>query len=251
MGVISTLVQAVTGNNEEIKTHPCTIQTLPSGTGHPYHLALSGGGLRGFAHIGVYRALVEAGYEIASVSGTSMGALVGVFIAAQYLPQEIEAVFTRDSIYDLLKVTWSTDGMFSVEKIKKILEYELQINNLEDLSLPFTVCVTDFIQGKPVYYSSGLLKKIVIASCAIPGVFEPVSYEDTLLVDGGVFDNMPIETQTELPVIASHVNPRIFDPDDPTNNIAIRAIEMMIGRDMDRKKTQCELFIEPPELANL
>lgn len=141
--------------------------------------------------------------------------------------------------------------MFSVKRIQELITKELGYTDIAELPLPFTVCVTDFIKGQAVYYNQGNIEKIVMASCAIPGVFEPIAYDDTLLVDGGVFDNMPVGTQDELPIIGVHVNPRIFDPNEPTKDIAVRSLEMLIGRDIQTQKEKCALFFEPPALADL
>lgn len=90
-----------------------------------------------------------------------------------------------------------------------------------------------------------------MASCAIPGIFEPIEYEDKLLIDGGVFDNMPVSTKKDLPVIGVHVNPRMFDSAEPTKDIAMRSLELIIGRDIIHQKDKCEIFFEPIELSKL
>ncbi len=216
-----------------------------------YHLSLSGWALRGLAHIGIYKALRENGYSIASVEGTSMGALVGVFIAAKKTPQEIEKIFTDKSLYKLLPISFSGNGLLSLTKITNLLEEVLGYTTIESLPLPFTVCITDFVNEKPLYLSQGDIQKLIVASCAIPWVFDTIEYEDTILVDGWIFDNMPVSHSRGLPIIASHVNPRIFDKINPTKDIATRSIEMMMSRDVAQHAQECELFFEPQELTSI
>ena len=216
-----------------------------------YHLSLSGWALRWLAHIGVYKALREYGYTIASVEGTSMGALVGVFIAAKKTPQEIEKIFTDKSLYKLLPISFSGDGLLSLAKITDLLDEVIGYKTIESLPLPLTVCATDYINEKPLYFSHGDIQTLIVASCAIPWIFNTIEYEDTILIDGWIFDNMPVSHARGLPIIASHVNPRIFDKFNPVKDIATRSIEMMMSRDIAEHAKKCDLFFEPQELTSL
>lgn len=254
MWIIRTLADIVLPSEEYPRRDSVNKKTdtpLPEGKNTKYHLVLSGGWLRGFAHIGVYKALAEYGYEIASVAGTSMGALVGVFIAAKKTPEEIERIFTQKSVYKLLNISFSKDGMFSAARIQDTLKNSLEYENLEDLPLPFTVCVTDYGEAKALYYTEWKIDALVMASCAIPWIFEPISYENKLLVDGGIFDNMPVWDDNDLPIIWSHVNPRIFDSNEPTKDIAMRSIELMLARDIPRQREKCDIYFESQQLASI
>lgn len=202
---------------------------LPSGNKTTYHLVLSGGGLRGFAHIGVYKALVQQGYEISSVAGTSMGALVGAFIAAKKTPEEIEHIFTAQSIYSVLKIAFSRDAMFSLDRIQEIVEQQLGYTTIESLPLPLTICVTDFTKAKVVYKQEGEILPYLIASCAIPGIFQPVHIDGGWYIDGGVYDNFPVKAySTTNKIIGSHVNPRVFDEKNPLQDIGLRTLQLLI-----------------------
>lgn len=214
-----------------------------------YHLVLSWGGLRGFAHIGIYKALKECGYTIASVAGTSMGSLVGVFIAAGKSPEDIEEIFTRKAFYMFLRPSFLGSGMLSARKIKKILKQEGLEGDISDLALPFSVCATDFSHAQALYYTSWSIPELVTASCAIPWLFNAVKYEGKVLIDGGVLDNLPISTAWELPIIAAHVNPRMFDTKNPLKDLSLRALEMMVARDVGVQSQACDIFIEPPSIA--
>ncbi len=142
-----------------------------------YHLILSGGGVRGLAHIGMYRALVEAGYRIARVSGTSAGALVGLCIAAGKSPDEIEEMFTEHSLFNFLKPAFSVSGLLSMSIIEKVITKYIPYRDLSDLPLPLRVCVCDIKTGEVLYYDTGAIAKLITASCAVPGIFKPVLYQ--------------------------------------------------------------------------
>ena len=130
-----------------------------------------------------------------------MGALVGVFIAAQKTPDEIEEIFTAKSLYKLLDIAFSRDSMFSAKRIQDIAEKKLSYKSIEDLPLPLTICVADYTQGKVLYVTEGKILPYLMASCAIPGVFEPITFEDKILVDGGIFDNFPVHTGQDKKIL--------------------------------------------------
>lgn len=142
-----------------------------------YHLVLSGGGVRGLAHIGMYRALTEAGYRISRVSGTSCGALIGLCIAAGKSPDEIEELFTEHSLFNFLKPAFSSHGLFSMSIIEKVITKYIPYRDLSELPLPLRVCVCDIRTGEPLYYDTGDIRKLITASCAVPGIFKPVLYD--------------------------------------------------------------------------
>lgn len=130
-----------------------------------------------------------------------MGALVGVFIAAQKTPEQIEEMFTEKSIYKLLDIAFSRDSMFSAKRIQDLAQKNLSYKKLEELPLPFTICVADYTQAQVLYVSKGEILPYLMASCAIPGVFEPITLQDSLLVDGGIFDNFPVSTSQNKKII--------------------------------------------------
>lgn len=119
------------------------------------------------------------------------------------------------------------------------------------MPLPLTICVANYTDAKPMYCTKGNILPYVMASCAIPGVFEPITLEDKLLVDGGLFDNFPIETCDDKKIIGSHVNPRRFDKENPLKDFALKALDMLIARDITAQKEQCEIFFEPEKLVDI
>ena len=148
-------------------------------------LALSGGGALGFAHIGAIQALEEHGIKPDYVSGSSMGAIIGVIYCAGYTPTEIMKVIKDEKLYKLEKlmspkISLKRQGLSSHATLRTTLQEMLPHDCFDSLKIPFTVCVTNITSGKSEYYFSGKgLINWVVASASIPGVFEPVFVNDT------------------------------------------------------------------------
>ncbi|MEA1878445.1 MAG: DUF4038 domain-containing protein [Bacteroidota bacterium] len=156
-------------------------------------LALSCGGARGITHIGVIRELEKQGYEISSIAGTSMGALVGGIYAAGKLDVYEEWLCSL-SIMDMLTLvdfTISVQGMIRAEKVLEEIQKFIPDQEIEDLPIPFVAISTDLRNGKEVVISEGSLFEAIRASISIPLVFTPASKNDTIYVDGGVLNPVP------------------------------------------------------------
>lgn len=157
-------------------------------------LVLSGGGARGIAHIGVIEALEEHGFEIISISGTSMGALVGGVYVTGKMQEYKNWLYTLDKldVYKLIDFTFSKQGLIKGDRVfKKMREFIPDIN-IEDLKISYTATATDLTNRKEVVFTKGSIYEAVRASIAIPTVFTPVIKNNSLLVDGGVINNIPI-----------------------------------------------------------
>ena len=157
-------------------------------------LVLSSGGARGIAHIGVIEELERRGYFIASVSGTSMGALVGGIYAAGGLELYKEWMLTLDKmdVFSLVDFTLSGRGLVKGEKVLKEMKKIIPDKNIEDLEIPFSAVATDIINGKEILFDKGSLYDAIRASVSIPTVFTPFEYQGLKLVDGGVVNPVPI-----------------------------------------------------------
>ena len=157
-------------------------------------LVLSGGGARGIAHIGVLEELEKHGYEIVSISGTSMGALVGAVYCAGYLEEFKSWICTMDKvdIINLIDFSYSTQGLIKGDKIFEKLKDFLPDKNIEDLKIHLTITATDIKNRKEVVFEKGSVYDAVRASIAIPTVFTPVITANSILIDGGVLNNIPI-----------------------------------------------------------
>ncbi len=157
-------------------------------------LVLSSGGARGIAHIGVIEELERRGYTIASVSGTSMGALVGGIYAAGGLKLYKEWMLTLDKmdVFSLVDFTISGRGLVKGEKVLKEMKKIIPDKNIEDLNIPYSAISTDIINGKEIVFDKGSLYDAIRASVSIPTVFTPFEHQGLKLVDGGVVNPIPI-----------------------------------------------------------
>lgn len=157
-------------------------------------LVLGSGGARGLAHIGVIKSLVENGYEIRSIAGTSMGALIGGIYATGKLDiyeQWVKALRKRD-VMQLLDFAYSREGLFSGDRIIRKLRDMLGDTRIEDLPISFTAVASDLDAGREIWLTRGSVFDAIRASIAIPTIFTPVNYEGHLLVDGGLLNPVPI-----------------------------------------------------------
>ena len=157
-------------------------------------LALGGGCARGWAHIGVLRALDEAGIEVSMIAGTSIGALVGGCYLAGKLDalEEFARSLTRRRIFGLLDFNFGGNGLFGGMKLDARLREHLSGIHVEDLPKPFVCVASEIRTGHEIWLSSGLMITAMRASYALPGVFEPVAANGRVLVDGALVNPVPV-----------------------------------------------------------
>jgi len=174
-------------------------------------LVLSGGGARGLAHIGVIEELEKHGYEIRSVAGSSMGAVVGGVYALGKLEAFKEWMFTLDrlKVFSLVDFTFSTQGLIKGDRVLKTMKEFISDGNIEDLRIPFVAVAVDLLNNKEVVFKQGSVYEAIRASVAIPTVLTPVRNDNELLVDGGVLNNIPVNHLKRCPndlLVAVNVN---------------------------------------------
>ena len=216
-------------------------------------IALSGGGARGIAHLGILKALNEKGIFPDIISGVSAGALIGIFYADGYHPDEILEIFRKTSIFHFAKLTVPRKGFLSMNKIKEILEKNIRAKHFEDLKIPFYIAASNLTDGKVEYFHKGEIIDKVIASASIPILFKPTIIQGKTYVDGGIFDNLPVSPIREkcTKLIATHVNPSGKEEKlDSILSIAERTFHLAIGISAHENSKQCDLFIEPYDLTN-
>lgn len=163
-------------------------------------IALGGGGAKGYAHLGILKALKEAGLEFDIVTGTSIGAFIGAVYAGGGL-KKLEEISHGIKLKDLPRIlapAFSKHGLLSGNYIKKLLDRVINIENIEDLEIPFAAVCVDINKGEVVAFSSGSIQNAIRASIAIPGLFTPVIDGEKFLVDGGVLDPVPVEAARNL-----------------------------------------------------
>jgi len=157
-------------------------------------LALSGGGSKGFAHLGVIKAMEEKGMFPDIIAGTSAGAFAGVLYADGNAPEEILSFFEKRAFKDFAELTIPNCGIFKAERFKTFLKKNIKARNFEDLKIPMKIVATDLANGISVTFDKGPLIPAVLASCAYPIVFTPVEIDKVHYVDGGLFKNFPVTT---------------------------------------------------------
>jgi NTE family protein len=214
-------------------------------------LVLSGGGTRGFAHLGVIHALNEAGIFPDVISGTSAGAIVGVLYADGHTSKEILKMLNTGSRLDYMRPTLPREGLLQINGIIKILKTSLRAKTFKELKIPLFVSATDLNNGKAVYFSEGDLLYPVIASASIPVLFQPIKINDISYVDGGVLDNLPIrpiENKCKI-LIGSFVNPvGYMEKISGLINIAERTFMLSMSKEIIEKSKKFYLFVAPLEL---
>jgi len=174
-------------------------------------LVLSGGGARGLAHIGVIEELLKRKYEITSIAGTSMGALVGGVYAQGKLTEFRDWVTGLDhfEVFKLVDFTFSSAGLVKGEKVLNTIKEFIPDTRIENLSIPYSATAVDIIKHREVVFRDGMLFDAIRASIAIPTVFTPIKKDGMVLVDGGVMNNVPISNVARAEgdlLVVVHVN---------------------------------------------
>lgn len=170
-------------------------------------LALGGGGMKGFAHIGIIRQLEEEGYEIAAVAGTSVGGIVGSLYATGFSTVEMEE-FSKSLKFPNIfnRAPKDSSSLIGLQGLFKLLEDKLKEKTFDDLKIPFYATAVDIKSGKEIILDSGKLITAAQATSAIPGVFPSVVIDNMNLVDGGILDPVPVSAArwlcADYPIIA-------------------------------------------------
>ncbi len=245
-------------------------------------LVLSGGGAKGLAHIGVLKAIEEAGVEIDYISGTSMGAIIGSLYASGYTAKQLDSIFNavdfetliRDDVprsaktfyeknesdryaltlpFDRFKLGFPSGlskGQNAYNLLSQLTSHVSNIDDFSKLPIPFLCVATNLETGDPVVLESGYLPKAVIASGALPTLFSPVTIGGQVLIDGGVVNNYPIE---ELRAKGMDIIIGVDVQDNLKDVSKINsAVQVMVQinnfdtqHDMLEKREQTDVYIQP------
>lgn len=214
-------------------------------------IALGGGGARGFAHLGVLKALEEKGIEADIISGVSAGSIVGVFIAAGMKADRIMQLMKENKFTDYAKINLPVNGLLSLDNLKANLDKYLTADKFSELELPFYVAVSNLYTGKVEYINQGDLIPVIQASASIPVLFSPVEIAGNLYVDGGLLDNLAIKPLKKScdKIIAINIMP--IERIDQVNNlvdVAIRTFQLSVSGRNREVKNEVDLYIEPEGL---
>ncbi len=216
-------------------------------------IALSGGGARGIAHLGVLDALHKHGIEPEVVAGTSMGAIVGCFYAAGLEPKKILEEIKKEKLSKFLSWSLPGDGFFDLEHIEELMTRHIGENDFKALKKPLFVSVSNLHSGKNEIISQGPLFDYVIASASIPIVFKPRIINKLSYVDGGMQNNLPVMAIRNIckHVIGVHVNHSgPLEKITGMKEIAERCLRLVIESNIRASVEACDILIQPENVKN-
>lgn len=217
-------------------------------------LVLSGGGVRGMAHIGAIQALEEHGIYPDLVSGSSAGAVVGALYCHGYSPAEMKRFFAETPLFHISRFAFGKPGFIDTDKFfKDFLKY-FRLDDFSSLKKKLYVTSVDMLNGEKKIFSEGELIRPLLASSAFPGLFSPVCIDDVLYADGGILDNFPIDPIVEDVdyLIGSYVSPLDTIPAENLKysvNVLERAIRINYSKRSRRKFDTCDIFFRPAKLV--
>ena len=213
--------------------------------------ALSGGFIKGFAHLGVMQALLEHDIKPDILSGVSAGALAGVFYADGNEPHQVLDYFSGHKFQDLTKLVIPKVGLFDLKEFVDFLKTNLKAQRLEDLQVPLIVSATDLDHGRLVHFHKGDIAERIAASCCMPVLFAPVKIDGTHYVDGGLFMNLPVSTIRRIcnKVVAVNVSPLMASKYKMNIvSIAMRSYNFMFRANTFPEREKADLLVEPYNL---
>jgi len=161
-------------------------------------LALGGGAVLGAAHVGVLKALQEFDIKVEYIAGTSIGAFVAAFYAFGKSWEDIQEITSELRWIDITAISLSRYGLLSNKKLEELIVEHIGDKNIQDSNIPMAIIATDASNGEKVILNKGSVANAVMASTCIPGVFRPVDYGEKMLLDGGIIENVPVNTVREM-----------------------------------------------------
>ena len=220
----------------------------PTGDRPRVGLALAGGFARGIAHIGVIRALRNAGVPIDCVAGTSVGALIGAVYCAGVPLNDMQRIAALTTFADFGRWTPSLLGLANNLRLERYLQRFTPVKTFEQLTTPFAIAATDINAGVSVYYTRGLIGPPLRGSCAYPGLFVPIQFEGRTLVDGFLTAPVPVEGASLLGAditIAVYLEAGSLTAPRTAADVISRSFSI-IQRHADLAwRTQADVIIEP------
>ena len=215
-------------------------------------LALSGGGIRGVAHLGVMQALTDHGIKFTHISGTSAGAIAAAFFAEGYSPKEILQIIKETRLLKLLRPAIGSAGLVSILRARFLIEKYIPHNSFQKLKTHITIASVDLGEGKLVYFTDGELDMAILASCCLPGIFRPIIINDHMYVDGGILNNFPVEPlvgNCDLIIGSSCNHLPVVTEIKSFGGLVDRAAMIAINASLNTHKNLCDIVIEPHGLG--
>jgi NTE family protein len=213
-------------------------------------LVLSGGAVRGFAHIGVLKVLQENEIPVDYVTGTSVGSIVGALVCGGYGWEEILKIAKKLKWNELVAPSLSGLGLVKADKMEKFIENLLGKVDFDDLEIPFKAVAVDISRAREVVFDSGPVARAVRASSAVPGIFEPLMEKERALVDGGVINNLPCALARDMgaeKIIAVDLNADRAGDKLPVNllDITYRSFAILLNNSSIEGRKCADILIQP------
>ncbi len=219
-------------------------------------LALSGGGAKGFSHIGVLKAFEQFGIQPGIISGVSAGSIAAALYGSGLTPDDIIQCFTEaDRFGDFTEWSLPKEGFMRLDRFGKLLDSWLPVKRLEDMRIPTVICATDLDKGTSVGWCKGEIVPRVLASCSIPIIFNPVRINGVSYVDGGVLRNLPawaIRNYCGV-LYGSNCSPirKKWETRNSIIDIAYRSFHLMMKSNTPQDLRLCDHVIEIQNLSNV
>jgi NTE family protein len=218
--------------------------------GRKLGLALGGGGARGLAHIGVLKVLEEEGLAADFVAGTSVGSLIGALYCCGYGWRELQELASTTDWSDLVTFTVPRLGLVNARKLERLVDRLVGGRTIGELPIPFRAVAVDITAGEEVVLTQGPVSRAVRASASIPGIFEPVRWEERLLVDGGLLNNVPSDVVRDMGaevVLAVNLSGERVKSHPPENllDVLLYSLEVLIYGQGQRGTAAADVRVVP------
>jgi NTE family protein len=216
-------------------------------------LVLSGGGIKGVAHIGAIKALEENNISPYYISGTSAGAIIGAFYAYGYSPENILSFFKKLSLFSVSRYAFRKPGIINTDKFYEDFKVYFPEDDFGALKKKLFVTTVNILNGEIKIFKQNELIKPFLASAAYPGLFSPVKIDNEIYADGGILDNFPLTPLTDFcdHIIGVHTSPlTIIDHNKLKHsyNVLERAIKINFSKSSIEKFNKCDILVNPQEL---
>jgi len=216
-------------------------------------LVLSGGGIKGVAHIGAIKAFEEHGLYPTHISGSSAGAVIGAFYSANYTPEEMLAFFKVTPLFNFSRFSFRKPGFIDTDNFYNDFKKYFPVDNFDALNKKLYITTVDMLNGKIKVFEKGELIRAFLASAAFPGIFSPVAIGDGMFADGGILDNFPVAPLNGLmdQIIGVYTSPiQIITADKLRNSLSVldRAIKINFSSGSLLKFSVCDILIYPDDL---
>lgn len=233
------------------------MDTLERNTKNPVMdvaLALGGGGIKGYAHIGVLKVLEQNGFRVRAIAGTSAGGMIGALYASGYTPGQLEAYVAKlDQTKLYTRQPGDGPSLLGLGGVNRELSGLLGERTFADTRIPFACTAVDIEAGQPVRLDQGPLLDAVLATIAVPGIFPPRVWKGRLMVDGAVLDPVPVTLAKalapRLPVVAVVLSPRVESWSAPHPPRLLGSLPLVGRLSQLRVAKSLEIFLRSVDLA--